>query len=77
MVSVSCRSVFKGIHITEHTVRVCTVTFSVADQCTVTFSVAVQMVSYWKCEREHTDLRLDFKYNQHAMARSAPERWRI
>ena len=28
------------------------------------------MVSYWKCEREHTDLRLDFKYNQHAMARS-------
>jgi len=35
-------------------------------------SCPFQMVSYWKCEDDHTDLRLDFKYNQHAMNRAAP-----
>ena len=32
-------------------------------------SCPLQMVSYWKCEKDHTDLRLDYKYNQHAMAK--------
>ena len=31
-------------------------------------SCPLQMVAYWKCTREHTDLRLDYKYNGHAMA---------
>ena len=31
-----------------------------------------QMVSYWKCEDDHTDLRLDYKYNGAAMARTTP-----
>lgn len=35
-------------------------------------SCPFQMVSYWKCEDNHTDLRLDFKYNQHAMAQPTP-----
>jgi len=35
-------------------------------------SCPLQMVSYWKCETDHTDLRLDYKFNQHAMARAAP-----
>jgi len=35
-------------------------------------SCPFQMVSYWKCEDDHTDLRLDFKYNQHAMSRPTP-----
>ena len=26
------------------------------------------MVAYWKCESDHTDLRLDYKYNAHAMS---------
>ncbi len=30
------------------------------------------MVSYWKCEDDHTDLRLDYKYNGAAMARTTP-----
>ena len=25
------------------------------------------MVAYWKCADDHTDLRLDYKYNGHAM----------
>ena len=35
-------------------------------------SCPLQLVSYWKCEADHTDLRLDYKFNQHAMARPAP-----
>jgi len=35
-------------------------------------SCPIQMVSYWKCEDDHTDLRLDYKYNQYAMARLTP-----
>ena len=27
-----------------------------------------QMVAYWKCSDSYTDLRLDYKYNAHAMA---------
>lgn len=30
------------------------------------------MVAYWKCADEHTDLRLDYKYNGHAMAAANP-----
>ena len=26
------------------------------------------MVAYWKCSDAYTDLRLDYKYNSHAMA---------
>ena len=26
------------------------------------------MVAYWKCSDSYTDLRLDYKYNAHAMA---------
>ena len=33
---------------------------------------STQMVSYWKCEDDHTDLRLDYKYNQYAMASVTP-----
>ncbi len=31
-------------------------------------SCPLQMVAYWKCADGHTDLRLDYKYNSHAMA---------
>ena len=27
-------------------------------------------MSYWRCEERHTDLKIDYKYNQHSMARS-------
>ncbi len=30
------------------------------------------MVAYWKCAQEHTDLRLDYKYNPRAMAQPNP-----
>ncbi len=33
-------------------------------------SCPLQMVAYWKCADEHTDLRLDYKYNGHAMLSS-------
>jgi hypothetical protein len=26
------------------------------------------MVAYWKCSDSYTDLRLDYKYNAHAMS---------
>jgi len=32
-------------------------------------SCPFHIMSYWRCEEAHTDLRIDFKYNQHAMAR--------
>ena len=35
-------------------------------------SCPLQMVAYWKCTPEHTDLRLDYKYNGHAMAQANP-----
>ena len=31
-------------------------------------SCPLQMVAYWKCADDNTDLRLDYKYNAHAMA---------
>ena len=31
-------------------------------------SCPLQMVAYWKCAKENTDLRLDYKYNVRAMA---------
>ncbi len=31
-------------------------------------SCPLQLVSYWKCSDTHTDIRLDYKYNAHAMA---------
>ena len=34
-------------------------------------SCPLQMVAYWKCEKDHTDLRLDYKYNAHAMGNPA------
>ncbi|XP_059490761.1 F-BAR domain only protein 2 isoform X2 [Neocloeon triangulifer] len=35
-------------------------------------SCPFQLVSYWKCEKGHTDLRVDYKYNSHAMASPSP-----
>lgn len=32
----------------------------------------LQLVSYWKCEDNHTDLRIDYKYNPHAIASPSP-----
>ncbi len=32
------------------------------------------MVAYWKCESSQTDVRLDYKFNAHAQAASAPLR---
>jgi len=32
-------------------------------------SCPFHIMSYWKCENGHTDLRINYKYNQHAMAR--------
>jgi len=32
-------------------------------------SCPFHIMSYWRCEEGHTDLRIDYKYNQHAMAR--------
>ncbi|KAK7073369.1 hypothetical protein SK128_016699 [Halocaridina rubra] len=31
-------------------------------------SSPLQLVSYWKCEDNHTDLRIDYKYNPYAIA---------
>ena len=31
----------------------------------------LQLVSYWKCEDSHTDLRIDYKYNAQAMSSPA------
>ncbi|XP_063697273.1 F-BAR domain only protein 2 isoform X4 [Culicoides brevitarsis] len=35
-------------------------------------SCPFQLVSYWKCETTHTDLKIDYKYNSHAMASPSP-----
>ena len=35
-------------------------------------SCPLQMVAYWKCSDTYTDLRLDYKYNPHAMASTCP-----
>ncbi|XP_058825035.1 F-BAR domain only protein 2 isoform X8 [Topomyia yanbarensis] len=35
-------------------------------------SCPFQLVSYWKCEQKHTDIKIDYKYNSHAMAVASP-----
>ncbi|XP_031638381.1 F-BAR domain only protein 2 isoform X5 [Contarinia nasturtii] len=35
-------------------------------------SCPFQLVSYWKCEPTHTDIKIDYKYNNHAMAAASP-----
>uniref|UniRef100_A0A1B6C7K9 MHD domain-containing protein n=2 Tax=Clastoptera arizonana TaxID=38151 RepID=A0A1B6C7K9_9HEMI len=35
-------------------------------------SCPFQLVSYWKCESNQTDLKIDYKYNSHAMASPSP-----
>lgn len=35
-------------------------------------SCPFQLVTYWKCEQTHTDLKIDYKYNSHAMATPSP-----
>lgn len=35
-------------------------------------SCPFQLVSYWKCEPKHTDLKIDYKYNSHAMVSPSP-----
>ncbi|KAK4871783.1 hypothetical protein RN001_015907 [Aquatica leii] len=35
-------------------------------------SCPFQLVSYWKCETSHTDLKIDYKYNSHAMNSPSP-----
>ncbi|XP_028031900.1 F-BAR domain only protein 2 [Bombyx mandarina] len=35
-------------------------------------SCPFQLVSYWKCEKDHTDLKVDYKYNMHAMSPPSP-----
>ncbi|XP_013195323.1 F-BAR domain only protein 2 [Amyelois transitella] len=35
-------------------------------------SCPYQLVAYWKCERDHTDLKVDYKYNLHAMSPPSP-----
>ncbi|XP_069693088.1 F-BAR domain only protein 2 isoform X2 [Periplaneta americana] len=35
-------------------------------------SCPFQLVAYWKCESSHTALRVDYKYNSHAMASPSP-----
>lgn len=35
-------------------------------------SCPLQLVSYWKCSQTHTDLKIDYKYNSHAMAAPSP-----
>ncbi|XP_050082142.1 F-BAR domain only protein 2 [Anopheles aquasalis] len=35
-------------------------------------SCPFQLVSYWKCEQRHTDIKIDYKYNCHAMATASP-----
>ena len=34
-------------------------------------SCPFHIMSYWRCEERHTDLKIDYKYNQHSMARFA------
>lgn len=35
-------------------------------------SCPLQLVCYWKCESAHTDIKIDYKYNSHAMASASP-----
>lgn len=35
-------------------------------------SCPFQLVAYWKCGVSHTDLKIDYKYNSHAMAAPSP-----
>ncbi|XP_045482608.1 F-BAR domain only protein 2 isoform X4 [Harmonia axyridis] len=35
-------------------------------------SCPFQLVAYWKCTNSHTDLKVDYKYNSHAMASPSP-----
>lgn len=35
-------------------------------------SCPFQLVSYWKCGNSHTDLKIDYKYNSHAMSSPSP-----
>ncbi|XP_017780237.1 PREDICTED: F-BAR domain only protein 2 [Nicrophorus vespilloides] len=35
-------------------------------------SCPFQLVAYWKCEDTHTDLKVDYKYNSHAMSSASP-----
>ncbi|EEB13671.1 proline-serine-threonine phosphatase interacting protein, putative [Pediculus humanus corporis] len=35
-------------------------------------SCPFQLVAYWKCSQSHTDLKVDYKYNSHAMASPSP-----
>lgn len=35
-------------------------------------STPFQLVSYWKCEPSHTDIKIDYKYNSHSMASASP-----
>ncbi|XP_065721546.2 F-BAR domain only protein 2 isoform X3 [Drosophila suzukii] len=35
-------------------------------------SCPFQLVSYWKCESSYTALKVDYKYNNHAMASASP-----
>ncbi|XP_037040939.1 F-BAR domain only protein 2 isoform X8 [Bradysia coprophila] len=35
-------------------------------------SCPFQLVCYWKCEPTHTDIKIDYKYNSHAMAAPSP-----
>nr|AON96586.1 F-BAR domain only protein 2 [Bicyclus anynana] len=35
-------------------------------------SCPFQMVAHWKCEKDHTDLKIDYKYNLHAMSPPSP-----
>ena len=35
-------------------------------------SCPLQLVAYWKCEQNHTDLKIDYKYNSHAMSVPIP-----
>ncbi|XP_017091272.2 F-BAR domain only protein 2 isoform X2 [Drosophila bipectinata] len=35
-------------------------------------SCPFQLVSYWKCEQSYTALKVDYKYNNHAMANASP-----
>lgn len=35
-------------------------------------SCPFQLVAYWKCSSAHTDLKIDYKYNSHAMSSPSP-----
>lgn len=35
-------------------------------------SCPFQLVCYWKCEQMHTDIKIDYKYNSHAMSAPSP-----